>query len=72
MDGVGRARARANIDWRRAALIALSVGGVIVFWAAFRTGGPGFDFYAYWAVDPAHPYDRMFETLTPFVATPRH
>jgi Glycosyltransferase family 87 len=57
-------------DWQRVLWPALSVGGLIVLWSAFRTPGAGFDFYAYWAVDPGHPYDRMFDTFNAFRYAP--
>jgi Glycosyltransferase family 87 len=41
----------------RAIRDGLSVAGVLLLIVALRTGGlPGYDFYAYWSVDPAHPY----------------
>jgi hypothetical protein len=41
----------------RAVRDGLSIGGVLLLIVALRTGGlPGYDFYAYWSVDPAHPY----------------
>lgn len=40
----------------RATRDALSIAGVLLLIITMRTGGPGFDFYAYWAVDPADPY----------------
>ena len=41
----------------RAIRDGLSVAGVLLLIVALRTGGlPGYDFYAYWSVDPANPY----------------
>jgi hypothetical protein len=41
----------------RATRDALSIFGVIFLVIALRTGGfPGYDFYAYWSVDPSDPY----------------
>jgi Glycosyltransferase family 87 len=41
----------------RAIRDGLSIGGVLLLIVALRTGGlPGYDFFAYWVVDPAHPY----------------
>jgi hypothetical protein len=57
-------------DWARVLWPALSLGGLIVLWSAFRTPGAGFDFYAYWAVDPGHPYERMFDTFNSFRYAP--
>jgi hypothetical protein len=57
-------------DWTRLAWPALSVGGLVVLWAAFQTPGAGFDFHAYWVVDPAHPYDRMFASYDAFRYSP--
>ena len=34
----------------------LSILGVAVLIAVFQVHGPGFDFYAYWNVDPRNPY----------------
>ncbi len=41
---------------RRALRDALSVAGLLLLVIAMRNGGPGYDFYAYWSVDPADPY----------------
>jgi hypothetical protein len=41
----------------RAIRDGLSIAGVLLLIVVFTTGGsPGYDFYAYWSVDPAHPY----------------
>jgi hypothetical protein len=40
----------------RAARDALSVVGVLLLIITMRSGGPGYDFFAYWSVDPADPY----------------
>ena len=34
----------------------LSIFGAAVLLAVFQVRGPGYDFYAYWNVDPGHPY----------------
>lgn len=65
-------RGLGPVDWsfvRRAILPALSLGGVIVFAQAFSVPGPGFDFFAYWSVDPAHPY-TTFEGFGAFRYAP--
>ena len=42
---------------RRAVRDGLSIAGVLLLIIALRTGGLlGYDFYAYWSVDPANPY----------------
>jgi hypothetical protein len=53
----------------RATRDALSIAGVLLLIITFRTGGPGFDFYAYWAVDPADPY-TVIEGYGAFHYTP--
>jgi hypothetical protein len=41
----------------RAVRDGLSIAGVLLLIVFFRVGGsPGYDFYAYWSVDPADPY----------------
>jgi hypothetical protein len=41
----------------RAVRDGLSIAGVLLLLVTFIVGGsPGFDFYAYWSVDPADPY----------------
>jgi hypothetical protein len=40
----------------RATRDALSIAGLLLLIMTMRIGGYGFDFYAYWAVDPADPY----------------
>jgi hypothetical protein len=35
---------------------AMSIAGVLLLLITIRNGGAGFDFYAYWSVDPANPY----------------
>ena len=41
----------------RAARDGLSIAGVLLLITFFRVGGsPGYDFYAYWSVDPSDPY----------------
>ena len=41
---------------RRAAWIILTVGGLIPLAWLLTQRGHGYDFYAYWSIDPAHPY----------------
>jgi len=57
-------------DWRRLVWPALSVGGLFILWSAFQTPGAGFDFYTYWAVDPAHAYAGSFEGFNSFRYSP--
>ena len=41
----------------RAIRDGLSIAGVLLLAVTFVVGGsPGYDFYAYWSVDPADPY----------------
>jgi hypothetical protein len=40
----------------RALRDGLSIGGVLLLYMTMRNDGPGNDFFAYWAVDPANPY----------------
>lgn len=40
----------------RATRDVLSVAGLVLLVLAMRTDGPGYDFYAYWSVNPADPY----------------
>ena len=40
----------------RALRDGLSIAGVILLIITMRSGGPGYDFFAYWSVDPADPY----------------
>jgi hypothetical protein len=40
----------------RAVRDGLSIAGILVLIITMRSGGPGFDFFAYWYVDPADPY----------------
>jgi hypothetical protein len=40
----------------RAIRDGLSIAGVIVLVLFMRSDGPGYDFFAYWSVDPANPY----------------
>jgi hypothetical protein len=35
---------------------AMSIAGVLLLLITMRNGGAGFDFFAYWSVDPANPY----------------
>jgi hypothetical protein len=57
-------------DWQRLVWPALSVGGLFILWSAFQTPGAGFDFYTYWAVDPAHAYAGSFEGFNAFRYSP--
>lgn len=40
----------------RAIRDGLSIAGVLLLVIVMRSGVPGYDFYAYWSVDPADPY----------------
>ena len=40
----------------RALRDVLSVAGVVLLVITLRNDGPGYDFYAYWSVDPTNPY----------------
>ena len=40
----------------RATRDALSIAGLLLLVITMRSGGPGYDFFAYWSVDPADPY----------------
>ncbi len=40
----------------RATRDALSIVGVLLLVLTMRISGPGYDFFAYWSVDPADPY----------------
>ena len=42
--------------WRAPIRLGLSAAGVAVLALVYSVRGPGFDFYAYWAVDPSAPY----------------
>ncbi|MBA2372653.1 MAG: DUF2029 domain-containing protein [Chloroflexi bacterium] len=41
---------------RRAIRDGLSVVGLGMVWLIYQSPGPGYDFFAYWSVDPADPY----------------
>ena len=41
---------------RRAMRDVLSLTGVLLLLMTMRNDGPGYDFYAYWSVDPTNPY----------------
>ena len=62
-DGMDLGRWRSPL---RLGLSALGVGMLAVF---FSVRGPGFDFYAYWAVDPLDPY-RIADGLGAFHYAP--
>jgi hypothetical protein len=52
-----RGRALEGATMLRATRDGLSIAGVLFLVLALRTGGlPGYDFYAYWLVDPSNPY----------------
>ena len=53
----------------RATRDALSIAGVLLLIITMRSGGPGFDFFAYWAVNPADPY-AVHEGFGAFHYTP--
>jgi hypothetical protein len=40
----------------RAVRDGLSIAGVLLLFLTMRDGGQGYDFFAYWSVDPAEPY----------------
>jgi hypothetical protein len=42
--------------WRSPIRLGLSALGVAMLATIFMAGGPGYDFMAYWAVDPSAPY----------------
>jgi Glycosyltransferase family 87 len=47
----------ADVDrWRNPLRLGLSATGIAMLALVYSVKGPGFDFYAYWAVDPAAPY----------------
>jgi len=67
--GVGRI---ASIDlerWRSPIRLGLSAVGVVVLAVFYSVPGPGFDFFAYWAVDPQDPY-RITDGLGAFHYAP--
>jgi hypothetical protein len=52
-------RLAGSIDlerWRAPIRLGLSGVGVAMLALVYKVPGPGFDFYAYWAVDPTDPY----------------
>jgi Glycosyltransferase family 87 len=55
--------------WRSPIRLGLSAVGVAMLALVYRVPGPGFDFYAYWAVDPADPY-RITDGLGAFHYAP--
>jgi hypothetical protein len=65
-------RLAASIDlerWRSPIRVGVSAIGVVMLVVFFSVPGPGFDFYAYWAVDPAEPY-RMADGFGAFHYAP--
>lgn len=63
MSAVGDVRSRPSFRERfggpvaiRAVRDGLSVAGLLVLAVFMLSDGPGYDFFAYWAVDPADPY----------------
>ena len=80
MSAIGDARSGSSLRTRfsgpivkRAIRDGLSIAGILVLIITMRTGGPGFDFFAYWFVDPADPYairNGLGETFGVFHYTP--
>jgi hypothetical protein len=62
-DGIDIAR------WRSPLRLGLSAVGVAMLALVYSMKGPGFDFYAYWAVDPRDPY-RITDGLGAFHYAP--
>jgi glycosyl transferase family 87 len=59
-----------DIDrWRSPIRLGLSAVGVAMLALVYSVPGPGFDFYAYWAVDPSDPY-RIADGLGAFHYAP--
>ena len=74
MSGLAQAfeRVTDRIDlerWRSPLRLGLSAVGVAMLALVYRVPGPGFDFYAYWAVDPHDPY-RIADGLGAFHYAP--
>ena len=55
--------------WRSPIRLGLSAVGVAMLALVYSVPGPGFDFYAYWAVDPTDPY-RIADGLGAFHYAP--
>jgi Glycosyltransferase family 87 len=55
--------------WRSPIRLGLSAVGVAVLFLVYSVPGPGFDFFAYWAVDPSDPY-RIADGLGAFHYAP--
>jgi hypothetical protein len=58
--------------WRSPIRLGLSILGLITLATIYGAGGPGYDFMAYWAVDPSAPYETTlglgaFHYAPPFV-----
>ena len=65
-------RLTGSIDlarWRSPIRLGLSAVGVAMLILVYSVPGPGFDFYAYWAVDPQDPY-RIADGLGAFHYAP--
>jgi hypothetical protein len=68
--GPGRLAASIDLErWRSPIRLGLSAIGVVTLALVFSVPGPGFDFYAYWAVDPVDPY-RIADGLGAFHYAP--
>jgi hypothetical protein len=74
---LARVRARLPI-YRKPAILGLSIFGYVIFaWLMLIVPGTpnfksvvGFDSYAYWAVDPFHPYQAALGTIGSFTYSP--
>jgi hypothetical protein len=67
---LGRMTASIDLDrWRSPIRLGLSAVGVAMLVLVYSVPGPGFDFYAYWAVDPSDPY-RIADGLGAFHYAP--
>jgi hypothetical protein len=65
-------RLTSSIDlerWHSPVRLGLSAVGVAMLVLVYSVPGPGFDFYAYWAVNPADPY-RIADGLGAFHYSP--
>jgi hypothetical protein len=67
---LGRVTASIDLDrWLSPVRLGLSAVGVAMLVLVYSVPGPGFDFYAYWAVDPSDPY-RIADGLGAFHYAP--